>query len=342
MNSDSQILITGATGFLGANLTHFLLQKGYTNISVLVRPSSDLFLIQSISDKIKLVEGDILEIEPLFSIIENVDAVFHCAGLVSYKNKDYDKLYSVNVEGTKNVVNACLASTNTRLVHVSSTAALALEPGQELVESDYIPPLQAILTNYGKTKFLGELEVWRGIEEGLSAAIINPSMILGGGFWKSGTANFFRKIDKGLSHYPPGANGFVDARDVCLFMEELMKSDVQAERFLLCGTNISFKDFFESLAKAMGKKPPSRKVTPLVGSIAWRLSSLWSFLTGNSNLITKETIANSSSVTVFDNKKSIWEVPFKFSYRNLEKTISDCSTLYKETEGQKGATLIHV
>lgn len=340
MNKDSKIIITGATGFLGASLVLTLVRMGYSNIHALVRPKADCFFLEPILDQIVCVEGDINEVEPLFTVVEDADYFFHCAGLISYRDRDYQDLYATNAEGTANVVNACLTNPEIKLIYVSSTSALAAKNKKYTVHERYFPSLQELSSNYGKTKLLGEFEVWRGIEEGLSAAIVNPSMIIGGGFWSKGTANFVTKIDHGLKYFPKGANGFVDVRDVVDFMIALMSSNLTEQRYLLSGHQISFHTFFEKIANQLGSAAPNRPVTPLIGEIAWRASELFARISGKPALITKETVRNSSKTVVFDNEKSLSEDALPFQYRPIDTTISDWIAVYQATKTTKGGLLI--
>jgi dihydroflavonol-4-reductase len=183
------------------------------------------------------------------------------------------------------------------------------------------------LTQYAISKYLSEQEVWRGSAEGLSIAIVNPPIILGSGHWNRSSTALFKQIWDGLRFYPVGATGFVDVRDLVRFMHLLAESDVENERFIVSGANMTFRELFSLMAKNMDKKIPSIKVTPFLRAIAWRMEWLKSRITGKNVLITKETAMISASTYRFDANKS--KEKFDFEYRPIEKTIEEVSKQLK-------------
>lgn len=314
-------MVTGATGLLGSNLVRYLLQCGYTRIRVLYQPQSSTRLLSDCADRIEWVEGDVLDIATLDRALQGVQWVFHCAGVVSFDARKAGLLKDVNVDGTANVVNACLESRVESLLHVSSIAAIGrTRPGQEISERSKWErsPLN---TRYGISKFLGELEVWRGIEEGLSAVIINPAIILGGGDWMRGPARFFQMIDGGFSFYPLGATDLVGVRDVVKAMVMLMEQGIRSERFIVSAGKMSYRNFFEKVADALGKPAPHHAIAPWMQYILAGLSWLKSRFSGEESLITSETIHQSALEYTYDNKKLINTL--QFEYTPLAETIKE-------------------
>jgi len=241
MQKDIPIFVSGGTGFLGSYLLRYLIQKDYTNIFALKRSDSSMALVASVQDKIKWIEGDILDVVLLEEIMEQVKLVYHCAAMVSFDPKDYNQLMQVNVEGTANMVNAALAAGVDKFLHVSSIAALGRNKNNSQVDEDSKWQRNKFNTNYSISKYLSEQEVWRGIHEGLNATIINPSTILGSGFWEKGTGQLFTQVMQGLKFYPQGTTGFVDVRDVARLMIIMMESETLSERVLANGDNLSSK-----------------------------------------------------------------------------------------------------
>ena len=327
MNKQSSILITGATGLVGSYLLHYLLQGGYEKIAILKRKNSDTSLIINVLNKIKCFEGDVLYIDTLEDALEGVEYVFHCAAMVSYDSRDKKILMQNNVEGTANVVNFCLEKNIKKLVHVSSIAAIGKDKNQPITNEKSRWNNDTDLTQYAISKYLSEQEVWRGAAEGLSVAIVNPPIILGSGFWGRSSTALFKQVWDGLRFYPVGASSFVDVRDLVRFMFLLMESEVENERFIVSGGNLSFQNLFSLMAKNMDKKIPTIKVSPLLRALAWRIEWLRSRFTGKSVLITRETAMISSKTYQFDASKSVNF--FSFQYIPLEKTISEISEQLK-------------
>ncbi|HEX4877937.1 MAG TPA: 3-beta hydroxysteroid dehydrogenase, partial [Chitinophagaceae bacterium] len=182
-------------------------------------------------------------------------------------------------------------------------------------------------THYAKSKFKAELQVWRGISEGLEAVIVNPSTILGYGDWHSSSCAIFRQVYEGFNWYTPGINGFVDVEDVARATVMLMESAISEQRFIVNGDTWTFKQLQDTIAAGFGKKGPSRKTTPFLLSVAWRLEKLKSFFTRKKPLLTKESARVAQSQTWFDNGKLLKAFP-DFSYTPLEQSIKKACEKY--------------
>ena len=185
-------------------------------------------------------------------------------------------------------------------------------------------------SNYGKSKYLAEMEVWRGIAEGLEAVMVNPTMIFGDGDWNAGSSQIFKSIYNEFPWYSEGVTGFVDVRDVAKAMIALMESNISSERFIISAEDRSFKNVFDLIAKAFGKKAPHRKVTHFLAQIVWRLETIKSLFSGKDPLVTKETAKTALATVHFDNSKLKKFLP-GFVYIPLEDTIAHtCSALQQK------------
>lgn len=324
---DKKIFVTGGTGFLGSYLLRYLVHFGYTNIVALKRTDSPMDLVQSVQDKIQWVEGDILDVVLLEEVMQGVDLVYHVAAVVSYSPEDKGRLTKVNVEGTANIVNIALFHQVEKLVHVSSTSAVGRSVTQYRMDETSKWQRNETNTKYGISKHQAEMEVWRGAAEGLQVAMINPSIILGAGFWDRGTTKFFRNGWNNFKFYAQGGTGFVDVRDVARAAIVLMESDISGERYIINGANLDFKVVQTLIAKALNKRPPSVKVTPLIQEVAWRAAKLQSLLMGKRPFITKETARKSAKKYIFENQKS--KEQLGLLYTPLEQTIQETANLLK-------------
>lgn len=317
------IFVTGGTGLLGAHILIELSRRG-NDIRALKRPSSNLDMVRRVFvhylgeegnqhfDKIEWVDGDLLDILSLRDGIQGCDVVYHAAATVSFIKRDFRKLMQVNKEGTANVVNTCLEMGVDHLCYVSSTSAIGQTEGKEIFdESDkwFRSPLNS---NYSVSKFSAEMEVWRGVEEGLDAVIVNPSVIFGAGDWKESSISIFRVMKRGLKFFTPGGNAFVDARDVAFLLAEMSEKRVFNERFLAVSENLLFKDVFERIAKAFNVKPPSIRTTKFMAALAWRWESFLRFFFGRKQNISKETARSAMKITKFSNAKIRERMNFEF------------------------------
>ena len=236
-------------------------------------------------------------------------------------------MYQVNVDGTANMVNMALEKNIRRFVHISSVAALGRTTFGGSVNEEKKWEESKANTHYGKSKYNSELEVWRGISEGLSGVILNPSTFLGYGDWNTSSCAIFKNIYEGFNWYTPGINGFVDVRDVARAAITLMESDINEQRYIINGDNWPFRQLQDTIALHLGKKKPTRATTPFLLSLAGRMEKLKSFFTGKTPLLTRDSARVAQSRTFFDNKKFLDSFP-DFSFTPLEDTLRDACKKY--------------
>jgi nucleoside-diphosphate-sugar epimerase len=319
-------LVTGAAGLLGVYLIRELLKTNEPVIAI-YRLKIPPQLSPEEQAQVNWIQGDILDVMFLAEVMEDCDKVYHCAGLVSFSPKRIKDLFKINVDGTANVVNACLAAGVSKLIHVSSVASLGRKRNGQTVTENVKWDDNANPSVYGKTKYLGELEVWRGIAEGLNAVIVNPVIILGKGDWHSGSGATFKNAYNEFPWFTEGSSGFVDGEDVAKAMVMLMDSEITAERFILSAENWTYRGLFTAMAKGFGKKPPSRKVTPWLAALVWRLEAIKGWITGQDPLLTKETAETAQQTVKFDNTK-ILKTLQDFSFKPLQQTIEESCSYY--------------
>ena len=317
------ILVTGGAGLLGNELIEILLKKG-EKVRAIYNSTP---LVVNAFTNFETVKCDILDVYELEDAMEDVTEVYHCAGLVSFNPKDEKKLYSINVEGTANVVNTALNAGVRKLIHVSSVAALGrIRPG-EMIDETMVWTEETSNSKYGHSKYLGEMELWRGVAEGLNALVINPSIILGAGNWNEGSTKIFKSVYDEFPWYTEGTTGFVDVKDVAAAMILLMESDLTAEKFIVSAENMSYRSIFTMMAKAFNKKIPSKKVTPFIAALTWRLENIKSNFTGIAPLLTKETAHTALTKVEYDNRKLLNLLP-TFKYTPMLKSVKEiCACL---------------
>ena len=338
------ILVTGGTGLVGSHLLFDLINSG-EKVRALKRKSSNLDNVKNVfgyySDnandlfnKIEWADGDVLDIFSLEDAMKDVSEIYHCAGMVSFEPGNEKFLMKVNVNGTANVVNIALDKKIKKLCYVSSISSLGRAEHDGFVDEQTHWVSSNKNSHYSVSKYGGEREVWRGIEEGLDAVIVNPSIILGPGNWNSGSSRVFTSVLKGLKFYTVGVNGFVDVRDVSKAMVQLMESKIKNERFILNSENISYQKLFNLIAKYLGKKPPTIHAGKFLSAVVWREEKIRSFITGSKPFITKETARTANSTYRYSTKKI--ETKLNFEFIPIEKTIKDSAELFlKDADNKK-------
>lgn len=334
------ILVTGGTGLVGSHLLYQLSLENET-IVALHRKSSNLEAVkrvfgyytetpEALFAKIIWKEADISDVYTLQNIFEDTFThVYHCAAMISFNPKDYYRLRTVNITGTANLVNLSIENKVEKFCFVSSVAAIDGKPQQQFIteENDWNPELKH--HGYAITKYGAEMEVWRGSQEGLDVVIVNPGVILGTGFFNSGSGKIFSTIANGFKYYTEGITGFVGIEDVVKCMLLLMKSTVKNERYILVAENVSFKSVFHQIADELGVKKPSTKVTKLMSEVAWRLAWLQSVFTGKEPLLTKHSARSGHNDTFYTSDKV--KNTLHFNFEEIESVIKRVSKQYLET-----------
>lgn len=324
--------MTGASGFVGAHLVYALMEKGYV-VYGLVRSKKNLGACWALAElypnanieDVTWIEGDLLCPEEWLDSLEKIDVVFHAAAMVSFLPKDKQIMMETNVQGTANVVNACLIHGNKPLVYVSSVAALGRAEGQAEVTEETTWKDTDYNTHYAVSKYLAEQEVWRGIEEGLPAAIVCPGIILGPWGKNTGSGQIPALVKKRLPFYPVGENGFVGVRDVTGMMVSLYESRCYGHRFLCVTENTSYINVLTEFAVGFGvsaPKLPLRGTLLLVLSLLSRLAERFFIPFPFPSQGLKSTSLKTRYVSV---KKNL--IP-SFEYLSLKKTIEETTDSY--------------
>ncbi|HMK20347.1 MAG TPA: NAD-dependent epimerase/dehydratase family protein [Chitinophagaceae bacterium] len=325
----NKVLVTGGTGFIGAYIIKELVEKGYAVRAIRRSNKLPFFISTDILNKVEWVSGDVLDVISLNEAMQDVDAVIHSAAVVSFDKRDRAQMYNTNVDGTANVVNLSLENGIKKLVHISSISALGRTATGEKVDEEKKWLNSKLNSHYGISKNKAEMEVWRGMGEGLDAVIINPSTVLGFGNWHDSSCAIFKNSYKGFPWYTRGVNGFVAVEDVAKIAVLLMESNITEERFIINHENWEFRKLFDVIADGFRKKHPKWEATPFLSSIAWRVERIKSFLKNAKPLLTKETARIALSKTYWQNDKILKALP-GFSFMALESSITKACKNYAD------------
>jgi len=313
----SNILVTGATGLVGAHLVEALVQQG-KHVKALYRNTLPHY---KAAGAVEWIQCDILDITLLEEVMIDVQQVYHCAAVVSFNPKERALLNATNIEGTANVVNACLNAGVEKLLFVSSVSALGRIRENTLITEEMNWSEETSNSEYGKTKFFAEMEVWRGVGEGLNAVVVNPTIILGAADWHKGSAALFKNAYNEFPWFTEGVTGFVDVEDLVKAMRLLMESSISNERFIISSDNIPYRELFTQIANEFGRRPPYKKVTPFIATLVWRIEAVKGFFSGKQPLLTKETSRTAQAKVHFDNSKLLKHFP-EFKYQPLKNSLT--------------------
>lgn len=336
---NSTILVTGGTGLTGSHLLFELTKQG-NRVKATKRIGSSVEFVKNIFtlyssnvntqfELIDWVDVDLLDYSSLLEATFGVETVYHTGAVVSFNPKDSSSISETNVRGTSNVVDACVQNKVKTLCHVSSIAALGEANGQGVIDELCQWEKSKGRSAYAKSKFFGELEVWRGVEQGLRVIIVNPSVILGPGRWTSGSGQLFSRISKGMPFYTTGTTGYVDVRDVARAMV-LLASDTTIinERFILNSENITYKEIFADIAKSSGGKAPRIAIKPWMINLVWPAIKFIGIIIGKGSAISRENIRSSFNHSYFSSEKIKTRLNFKFI--PISESVSFIGTIYKK------------
>lgn len=340
------ILVTGGTGLVGAHLLLHLAESEtavrsiYRNLASIEKTKSlfQLYKKEPLFSKINWVQADITDIPSLEVAFQNIDFVYHCAGLISFDPKDENLLRKINIEGTANIVNFCVDYNIKKLCHVSSIAALGnLAPHEKdpsskseratqiTEETEWNP--ETSHSDYAISKYGAEMEVWRGQQEGLKVIIVNPGVIFGTGSCDRGSGLFFSSVKNGFLFYTLGSTGYVGVTDVVKIMMQLMESEITGERFSVVAANITFKDMIFDISKKLASKNPKFEAKPWLLNLAWRLDWIYSLVFRTKRKITKNTAKSILNCDKISNEKI--KNALNYEFQSIDNVITEVIALEK-------------
>lgn len=252
-----KIAITGGSGLLGRQCAQDLLV--HHQVSCFQRNASEI-------GDIKAYALDVNEVSETQKLLRGFDLVIHMAAKVSFHKKDEIAMYKTNVQGTQNVVNACIANGIPKFILISSTAALDSAKNPMEITEKNLWDRASEKTSYAITKYLAELEAWRGQEEGLQVATVCPGVIIGDGSDSQSSNQLYDVVKKKWSVYPSGRNGFINAIEVSKIIGLIIEKEAYGKRYLAVTHNISYKELLQLLADKLKLKAPQY---PLKGALLY-------------------------------------------------------------------------
>jgi len=337
-NNHNLVFLTGGTGLVGGHLLVSLHQSGQ-NIRALVRPTSSFrqlrlicaFYNQSFDelyDSVEWVYGNTLDYVGLCGFLADVEAVYHCAAVVSFNKKSARELLKTNIQGTSNMVDAALACGVKRFCFISSIGALGNSQEGDFIY-EYTPRKnEENHSIYSESKFRSELEVWRANNEGLNTVILNPGVILGPGAPGKGSLLLIQAGRKGMPFYTKATTGYVDVRDVCRAGIELMGKNIFGKRFILVSENVDNRALFSMIAAEFDQKPPRFLAGKTVLQLAAFLSGIYGIITGKTPQLTRETVKTAQHPQKYSSQQ-IRDV-LNFEFIPLHQTIQDTCRFLKD------------
>ena len=292
------VLVTGATGHIGNNLTRFLVKNDFKT-GVLVRSVENENILSELP--VDLHVGDIFDNYLLSNIFQHYDVICHLAGYVSVMPGQNRRFHDVNHLGTCNVLNATI-KTGKRLIYMSSSHAIP-SLNTKLINEQVSLSLDGVRGAYGKSKYMATDAVLEAISKNLvDATVLHPTGVIGPYDIKLSNMGQIIKSykTKGNLFYIDGTYDFVDVRDVSLATIQTILNNPPEDRYILSGHQVTVYELLGYLAEISGRRPPVIKVPKIIAKPSALLTGYCSYLVGHNTNFTSETISTLTSGAVFD------------------------------------------
>ncbi|MCW3076795.1 MAG: NAD-dependent epimerase [Bacteroidetes bacterium] len=328
-------LVTGATGIIGSHVVLKLLQDNQP-VMACMQKTSNISSVQKLFsyytsqskelfDKIIWIEIDVCDVLSIEAALNDVTAVYHCAGFVSFDKRNREKLFRINEKGTANVVNACL-NKGVTLCHVSSVVTLNNLDNKNNLNEDVFWKTSGKESAYAISKYNAEREVWRGMEEGLNAVIVNPGVVLSPGFWNQSSSRIFDTCFKDNMFYTMGTAGLISANDVASIMIKLMNKKHYANRYILIEGNYTFKYLFDHIQAGLGKRKPIINASRNILQLGRLADGIISKIKGREPKITSAIINSALNTQELSNAKI--KNTLGFAFEPMDEVISQICKAY--------------
>ena len=321
------VVVTGATGHIGNVLIRELLAAG-EKVRALVPPFENDLPIRGLD--VDVAAGDVCDAASLNTAFSGADAVYHLAGIISITPGKDQLLHRVNVEGTRNVIEACLGSGVGRLIYTSSIHAIQEPPEGTCIDETFPVDPEHVLGPYARSKARATLEVRKAVERGLDAVIVHPTGVVGPFDFKiSEMGQLVLDFIRGrLKAYLDGAYDFADVRDVARGLILAGRKGRKGESYILSGERVSIKHIMEVLEETSGIRAPSFKVPAWLAHTAGKLAPLYYRIVRSKPLFTNYSVDVLRSNSWVTSEKARVELGYKV--RSVRESICDSVAWFRQ------------
>jgi dihydroflavonol-4-reductase len=322
------ILVTGATGHIGNVLVAELYKRGHKDLRFFVAENDDISYVEPYAKEI--VYGDIRDPFAVKRAVLGCDTVFHLAGLVKLSGIRNKNLFDINVNGTRNVVEACVEKEVRRLIYVSSVHALKEPPKGETMDECFSADIKGLTGAYARSKAMATIEVLNGIQKGLDAVIVFPSGIIGPYDYKNshtGSAITGFIDAKKTQYYFDGAYDFVDVRDVADGLIRAWKFGEKGQGYIFSGSRMRLDEILDEVEANTGKKLKRRKVHVVLVKIGAIFAPFFYMIRGKRPMFSKysvDVLMSNSNISNYKAREKLGYAP-----RPISETIHDLVTWLK-------------
>jgi dihydroflavonol-4-reductase len=323
-----EILVTGPDGVLGSNLVRELIYRNYT-VHVLVEPGKDPITLKGLP--ITVIHGNILDAESINKAVEGKEVVFHCAAATSVYPPRNEMVNRVNIDGTKNIIDAVLKHGVKRLIYVGTANSFSFGTSLDAPGVENTPYLSVKYgLDYMDSKYTAQQLILAHVKEhGLPALIVNPTFMIGPYDSRPSSGAMILAVHQGrVPGYSLGGKNYVAVKDVATAMANAITMGTIGECYIVGNVNLSYKEAFELIAKTIGAKTPTRKLTNFMVQSYGRLNSFFAKIFGYYPAVTAELAQISTENHFYSAAKAQREL--QMPQTPLETAIKECFDWFKE------------
>jgi len=315
-----KVFITGATGFLGTNLVHLLVEQ-QVEIYAIKRSTSNIDAFKNMP--INWFEADVLDLDSLMAACpENMDTIFHIAADTNMWSRNNKQQTKINLKGTSNMIEVALAKKAKRFIHTSSIAAYGIHESVITEKSEQRG--EECFANYYKTKLQSEKLVKSAVaKRNLDAVILNPCHLVGP--WDSHNWSQMLTLvaEDRLPGVPPGYGSFCHIKEIAKAHINAALKGKKGENYILSGSDASFLEFVTAIGKLLGKKVPKKSMPHWLLKVVGQVSVFFAGFTGKEPDMTPEKVLIVSEVLHVSSKKAQKELDYRVDIP-LEEMLTDC------------------
>jgi dihydroflavonol-4-reductase len=322
-------VVTGATGYIGNILTRELLDKG-KKVRVLVRPTSDTSSLKGL--EIEKVIGDILDKDSLIRAFKGADTIYHLAAIISIMPGDRALIRRVNLEGTRNVIDACLKCGVRRLVYTSSIHALKEPPHGTVIDEDMSFDVNSSRGEYDRSKACASQEVIESAKAGLDPVVVCPTGVVGPFDYRKSliTGTFIDFAQGKMKMTTNGAYDFVDARDVARGLILAAENGKTGQYYILSGERVTMDKMMSMLSEISGVRSPKYKAPTWLVKTAGIFTPIYYKLANKTPRFTYYSVKTLLSNSYISHEKASNELGYK--PMTIRKSIEDTLRWLKENK----------
>ncbi|WP_299711583.1 NAD-dependent epimerase/dehydratase family protein [uncultured Tenacibaculum sp.] len=321
-----KVLVTGANGLLATNIIAVLLQRDYSVIGLLRNEKS--FALEP-HENLILHKGDITKVDSYDALLPEIDCIIHAAALTGQDIIDYSVYQEVNATATENLYKSALENNVKNFIYISTANCFGFGSLDDLGNEE--KPIRFPFSNslYAKSKLEGQEKLLRLAKDNPDTKLVtlNPTFMIGSYDTKPSSGRLvLSAYNKRVLFYPPGGKSFINVIDAAEAVVNSIELGVHCESYILCGENLSYKEFYQKVTKQLNQKSSYVKIPKFLLYGIGYIGNLLRFFKVKTDI----SLTNVQTLCInnfYSNKKA--QEKLKLQQRSIDNGISDAIKWFK-------------